>query len=475
MNEKNKNGNQFHRLPPHNFEAEQGVLGCCLLDAANIRTCLERFAVEGGRTREVFYDLRHQLIFEVLCWFAFEEKPVDIITVTDELRKRQVLEQVGGIPYLSALEGATPSSHNLESYLGIVWEKYIARQFIARTTTAQSAIYDMNGITEGGIAHVEQELKDWTTLATRSRGITPQDLKRPADFGDGVFNLWFKKNKEEEGWEIPFSFPWKVRRNEMTLVGGEDGSGKSIFTGQLAVNLIKQGLRGCIASLEVPSDKTLWMLTRQVLGQGPFLWENEQNMARVAKAMAFLNSGIWLYDFVGITEWRHLLDVFRYAREKEAVDFFILDSVMRIGIPEDDLATQSLAAAEFAGFTVQTGAHLFVVHHFNKSKEGGIKAKITGSKRWSDNSNNVTEMRRNYSKGKKVSELLARLESKQIDEKMFEEEMAKLRTETDATFLLDKQRYAGSIQNGSKHLWFDHGSLQYRDQMSQGNLDYLLK
>lgn len=462
-------------LPPSDVAAEQGVLGCCLLDAENIAPCLERFVVDGGRTREVFYDLRHQVIFEVLCFLRLGGIAVNIITVQDELRKRQALDQVGGIPYLASLENATPSSHNLESYLGIVWEKYIARRFIADSTRAQQLIYEKNGITEGGIAHVEQSMKEWTQLATRSRGITPSDLKRPVDFGDGVFNLWFRKNKEEEGWKIPFSFPWNVRRHEMTLVGGEDGSGKSIFTGHLAVNLIKQGLKGCIASLEVPSDKTLYMLTRQTLGQGPFFDETPENQKRVARAMAFLNEGLWIYDFVGITQWRYLLEVFRYAREKEKVDFFILDSVMRIGIPEDDLAQQSLAAAEFAGFTVTTGAHLMVVHHFNKSSDGAAKMKITGSKRWSDNANNVVSIKRNMEKSRQLGDLQARRDAGTLSRDTFEKEAGHYRAEHDTYFALEKQRYAGSIQNGAKRLWFDaQCSQQFRDGYADMMVDYLL-
>jgi replicative DNA helicase len=92
------------RLPPHDEGAEQGVLGCCLLSSQNIPKCLEKFAVDGGRTREVFYDLRHQCIFEALCELYLEGKGVDTITLQGRLRDKGELDQVGGVVYLMGLE-----------------------------------------------------------------------------------------------------------------------------------------------------------------------------------------------------------------------------------------------------------------------------------------------------------------------------------------------------------------------------------
>jgi KaiC/GvpD/RAD55 family RecA-like ATPase len=461
---------EVDRLPPHDEEAEQGVLGCCLLGGGEaVRMCLERFG-----SVEVFYDLRHQVIFGALVRLFTAGKGIDVVLLVGVLRDGNELDGVGGAPYLSALEDVVPSAANLPYYLERVWEKFLARQLVARTTRIASEVYERNGISEGGVARVERELEEWRALASRGSGITPQDLKRPGEFGDGVFGLFFRRKAEEEGWEIPFAFPWRVRRHELTIVSGEDGSGKSMFLLQMAVCLMRQGLKGCIASLEVPSEKTLWMMMRQLLGIGPHVAATEENERRLAGAVAWLNARMWMYDYVGITDWRLLLDVFRYGREKEGVDFFVVDSVMRIGIAEDDLATQSLAAAEFAGFTVQTGAHLFLVQHQNKSKDGHLKSRITASKRWTDNANNITEMRRNEKKGEKVTELEERKRTGQIDEAKFQEEMGRLRGDWDAKFVLGKQRYPGTVQNGSKHLWFDRECLQFRDRLEDAPVDYLL-
>ena len=99
------------RLPPHAPEAEQGVLGCALLDPNQcIGECIEKLKDDG---KSAFYDLRHQTIYETLAEMFNARQPVDLITVQQHLKDRQLLDQVGGIAYLSQLQDAVPSAANL--------------------------------------------------------------------------------------------------------------------------------------------------------------------------------------------------------------------------------------------------------------------------------------------------------------------------------------------------------------------------
>src|SRR5438874_13457133 len=107
------------RLPPHSPEAEQGVLGCIFLSPNEcMADCITK--LKGGP--EVFYDLRHQTIFNVLAEMFDQREPIDIITVQQRLKDRQLLEQIGGITYLSTLPDLVPSAANVSYYLNIVQE-----------------------------------------------------------------------------------------------------------------------------------------------------------------------------------------------------------------------------------------------------------------------------------------------------------------------------------------------------------------
>src|SRR5690242_18814655 len=113
---------QPDRLPPHSPEAEQGVLGCILLSPNDcMGECIEK--LKGAD--EAFYDLRHQTIFRTLTSMYDKREAIDIITLQQRLKDDQVLEQIGGIAFLSALADAVPSAANLSYYLDIVKEKFL--------------------------------------------------------------------------------------------------------------------------------------------------------------------------------------------------------------------------------------------------------------------------------------------------------------------------------------------------------------
>src|SRR5215510_14957062 len=82
------------RLPPHSPEAEQGVLGCILLSPNEcMGECIEKFKPGA----EVFYDLRHQTIFSTLAEMYDSREAIDVITLQQRLKNKQLLDEVGGI------------------------------------------------------------------------------------------------------------------------------------------------------------------------------------------------------------------------------------------------------------------------------------------------------------------------------------------------------------------------------------------
>src|SRR5260221_11367696 len=102
------------RLPPNAPEAEQGVLGCIMLSANDcMGDCIEK--LKGGA--EVFYDYRHQTIFAVMAKMYDSREAIDIITLQQRLKDEKMLEDCGGITYLSTLADAVPSAANLSYYL----------------------------------------------------------------------------------------------------------------------------------------------------------------------------------------------------------------------------------------------------------------------------------------------------------------------------------------------------------------------
>lgn len=152
------NGAQAHpvdRLPPHSPEAEQGVLGCILISPNDcMGECIEK--LKGGS--EVFYDLRHQTIFDQLAEMYDKREGIDLITVQQRLRDKQLLDQIGGLSYLSSLEDTVPSAANLSYYLEIVLEKWLLRKMIRVCTEVVGRVYDYEGQVDALMDEVERDI-----------------------------------------------------------------------------------------------------------------------------------------------------------------------------------------------------------------------------------------------------------------------------------------------------------------------------
>jgi len=143
------------RLPPHAPEAEQGVLGCVLLSP---NECLGECVEKLRSGAEVFYDLRHQTIYTALVEMYDTRTPIDIITLQQRLKDKHLLDEIGGIPYLSSLQDAVPSAANLSYYLDIVQEKALLRKMIHTCTDVVGRVYDYDGEVDALLDEVERDI-----------------------------------------------------------------------------------------------------------------------------------------------------------------------------------------------------------------------------------------------------------------------------------------------------------------------------
>jgi len=115
-------------LPPQNLEAEMAVLGSMLLDENAIGSAIENI------DQNSFYRDTHRRIFEVIISLFNSGKAVDLITLTDELKRTGSLEAIGGVSYLTELANSVPSAANVGHYVRIVKEKSILRTLITNAT-----------------------------------------------------------------------------------------------------------------------------------------------------------------------------------------------------------------------------------------------------------------------------------------------------------------------------------------------------
>ncbi|MGE5527581.1 MAG: replicative DNA helicase [Patescibacteria group bacterium] len=124
------------RIPPQNIEAERSTLGSMLLEKEAVFKAQEILNVDD------FYRETHRVIWTTITTLVDRGEPVDLVTVTEYLRSRDLLEQIGGISYLTGLVNSVPTAANVEYYARIVEEKSILRSVINAATDIVALGYD---------------------------------------------------------------------------------------------------------------------------------------------------------------------------------------------------------------------------------------------------------------------------------------------------------------------------------------------
>ena len=168
---------KLDRLPPHSTEAEQGVLGCLMWSPNDcMNECIGKFRGDS----EVFYDLRHQTIYDTILVMYDKREAIDLITLQQQLKDNQFLDQVGGIAYLSSLQDAVPSAANLSYYLEIVLEKSVLRKMIRTCSDIVGRAYANEGEVDALMDEAEREVLRIAESRVSSETSTIKELVKKA-------------------------------------------------------------------------------------------------------------------------------------------------------------------------------------------------------------------------------------------------------------------------------------------------------
>lgn len=143
----------LNHIPPQNLEAEMALIGSILIDREIMPIAVKYLAPSD------FYSPTHVLLYAALQHLFEHSKPLDKITLVDELRQHGQLERIGGPTYLSTLMETIPTFVSAEYYAKIIREKAMLRSLIAFGRRAQVIAFDGEEDVEGAIASVERELR----------------------------------------------------------------------------------------------------------------------------------------------------------------------------------------------------------------------------------------------------------------------------------------------------------------------------
>src|SRR3989441_1070045 len=241
------------RLPPHSPEAEEGVLGCVLLSPNDcMGQCIEKF--KSGA--DVFYDLRHQTIYSALVEMYDHREAIDVITLQQRLKDKQLLDEVGGIPYLNALQDGVPSAANLSYYLEIVLEKSLLRKMIHTCTDVVARVYTHEGEVDALLDEVERDVL--RISESRAHGGT-EPIKQLVHKAIGTVENYFNRQGVLGGIATGFAdldrMTDGLHGGEMIVIAARPSMGKTSLAMNIAEHVaVELKLPVGVFSLEMSAD-----------------------------------------------------------------------------------------------------------------------------------------------------------------------------------------------------------------------------
>ena len=325
---------QAERIPPHAEAAEKSVLGAVLIDKDVF------FKVSEHVRAEDFYSAAHKEIFAAMTQLNISGEPIDVITVTDCLKKRKSLEAAGGRAYVSALSQEVPTTANAIQYAKIVAEKAQLRKLISAAGDIVEKSYSEKLDSKKVIDHAESVIFD---IAKDRQGGDFAMIRQVMEKNLSTIEEAQKRGGELPGLESGFKDLDKktsgFQKSDLIIVAARPSMGKTAFALNIAqYAALKKGKRVVIFSLEMSREqlgmRLLAMEARvdsNKLRVGDLSEEDWESVNEAAQRIA--QSDILIDDTpgIGVMEMRNKC---RRIDQEKKIDLIVVDYIQMMSAEE---------------------------------------------------------------------------------------------------------------------------------------------
>jgi len=237
------------RVPPHNLDAEASVLGSVLLDSQ----VLDR--LEGQIAADAFYKETHRKIWEAMVVLRTRRDPVDLVTLSEELRQKGELEGIGGLSYLVGLSESTPTAAYADYYGRIVAEKWTLRKLIGAAGEAMKMAYDEIGSLEDILDIAGRKVLEVATQGARSEFQGMRELVH--ETFEHIQQLYENQGTPDgvrSGFRELDNMIGGLTAGSLNIIAARPSMGKTSFALTIAQNVaLRESLPTAIFSLEMPA------------------------------------------------------------------------------------------------------------------------------------------------------------------------------------------------------------------------------
>ena len=241
----------IEKIPPHNLEAERSVIGSGLLSKEALADVIEFISPID------FYDGANKEIFAVMLDMFRENKAVDIVTVCDELKRKKLLEAVGGRSYVATLSGEVPVTINAVEYAKIVAEKASIRKLIHTSEIIRENSFDQNQDAEEIINFAEKEILGIAQERQKGDYAELKDvLMADLDLLDAAVKNQGRITGVPTGFKQLDNMTYGLQKSDLIIVAARPAMGKTAFALNIALNgAVKGDASVLIFSLEMSKEQ----------------------------------------------------------------------------------------------------------------------------------------------------------------------------------------------------------------------------
>jgi replicative DNA helicase len=364
------------RTLPTNLDAERSVLGAILLDPK----AYDEAAALGLTAGDMSLD-SHRRIYSAIEAIAEAGRPVDTVTLPEELDKRRELEAVGGFGYVSGLLDGVPDRPSIKHYVKIVREKSAQRKLVHACNATVGAIADGCSSQEAIEGLGEKVLQIQT-------GSDDAPAQRVASFSDEVYNEW-QKLAEGSGDLIGLSTSLDcldlattgIRKGELWMIGGRAGDGKTALALQIAAANCRREVPVGMFSIEMSKGDLLQRLWSHE-GRIPFQCIRYPRhlepdvRQRIQRAMGDVGQWpLFVVEDSGLSIQK-LLAKARLLIRQEKVQLLIVDYMQYVLAPaRDEKELLTKVSNALRALAKDTGVPVVAISQLSRPKDGSLNAR----------------------------------------------------------------------------------------------------
>ncbi len=320
------------RVPPQDIEAEKSLIGALLLSDTAFPNVLEQVKAED------FYDPRHVDIFHGMTSLFNNHRPIDLMTLTSELKSQKTLKKVGGAPYLTELTNFVPTASHVDAYTELVAQAALRRRLIKAGTDIATSAYDSNTRIADLVGQAEKNLFEVSDKTTKSDYSALEDLL--IDAYNRIEAL--HKNKDAlRGLKTGFHDLDKktagFQKGDLIIIGARPAMGKTTFAQNLAYNVATRNGRDkgvLFFSMEMASSEIVDRMVSDISGVDA--WKirtanvSDEDFARIGDALGDMNEVPLYIDDTSSMTILELRNKARRAKHEHNISMIIVDYLQLI-------------------------------------------------------------------------------------------------------------------------------------------------